>query len=302
MKVSVLSTILLLNLRLFEALVSSSDVTIRLSPSEYNELIASESFPELSALTYRNRIKTWNQKTRRYFRGGKICTGIPCLTPFILCDSTRNRSGEKRGNRLRNKMLQRTPLKKRDLVKISDIPFYNSDERTCFHASLSPKVGRKLAVKSCESEEKNCLVHSLIPMMKVTAGCVSDVTSQVQFSGTTITIYSALSPYYKEQRATINLTSLSNEIVESTKVEEVCRYQLEDTFPNTSSSISCSENPFDIRSKMITISTLAFYITLPTNSTSTKDDRDTVLKFVAGLAVRPEVVSVAIMDAYYYYF
>ena len=304
MKVSIISTILLLNLRLFEALVSSSDVIIRLFPGEYDEMIASESFTELSALPLNKRKITWNRKTRRYFRKGKMCvdSSKPCLTPFIICDSTPDRSGEKRRNRIRNKMLQRTPPKKRDLVKISNIPFYNTDERTCFYASVPPTVGRKLAVKSCGSVEKNCLVHSLIPMMKVSAGCVSDVTSQVQFSGTTLTIYTELSPYFKEQSATINLISLSHEIVESTKVEEDSMYQTEDTFPKTSSSISYSVNNFDVKSELITSSTLAFYITLPANSTSSKDDRDTILKFVAGLAVRPEVVSIAITDAYYNYY
>lgn len=308
MYLDVIATIIFVNFHILEASsVLSSEVPVRMSSNEYNEMIAFEGYIELLQLNYRDRKKKWNQKTRKYFRRALACP-IPkqrCLTPFVLCESTTGTSAMNRRNVLLKKMLERSPKKKRHLMQINDLPFFNTNEKTCFFASMTPQVARKVATQSCEIDEKKCLIHSVMPMMKIAAGCVSDVSDQVQMNGANIIVMGELSPYYKTQRHNIDLKSFVDEVTSSTMNKQHCKLQLEDTFSRTFSSISCehSANALDVQSQWMGSSSIAFYITPPaTSEVASIITRDRVLAFIAGLAVQVELVSIEVVSSYYYYY
>jgi hypothetical protein len=281
------------------------DFEVRLHPISFDSMLVRESSKELSYFDTEKeqRRKVWRVITRRYFRSGRSCRGKvkPCTMPFILCESTPRTTIIKRRQKLVSKLLHNTPPTQKDNVKIENLHFYNDAERTCFFASMPPKIATRMAIKSCKSELNKCLIHSLSPMLKPLFETVDIVTKNSENNAHHI-LFAELSPYHKKKGLGISIEKLVEDVLGSG--DQYCEMELEDTFPSTSLSLNCQHSLTSSQiqifleddSKVIQIQISPVVEELPAVS------RERVLRFIAGLAVRPEFISIEVLDSYYYYY
>lgn len=279
----------------------SSDVPVRMYPKDFNNIITRESSMELSRMAGPERRKLWRAKARQYYRsGGCQDKNQPCVLPYIICDSTPDLSGHERRTKLDKKLSNQTPETKKDLVALEELPFYNSDEKTCYVASMNPKTSSRIAAKICESEEKSCIVHPLMPMLKLSEGTVDTVTKTTQDKTASINIMVELSPYHKQQKKDQFPQDLVDNAVATDLLREDCGSQLREVLPSTGVSLRCqSLNELQIEASWLAAdSYIAFFIT-PAGMES-KGYREAVLQFISSLALRPELVRIEVSETQYY--
>lgn len=287
----------------------SHQYTLRMTPQEFNKMSRREVSLELSAIeSPSKRRNVWRATSRRYFKRSSSCqqsNSEPCPLPFVVCDSTPKLSSYERKQLLYRKLRSSTPKSKRSVVKLDETPFYTHSEKTCFTASIPPKVAQKLASESCDEDTKNCTIHPVLPMMKVSYGTVDIITRNTDNGDSVITIFAELSPYHKQKTAELSLDEMVQTTLERGEMNEGFRSHLKDTFPSTESSLGCETQTSlglsQIEAKWIGKSTAAFYIT-PSASDSPKEVREKILRFIAGLAVRSEVSVIETMSYEDYYF
>jgi hypothetical protein len=286
-----------------ELMAEPQDLRVRMDPSEFKRMTTRESTTELFALSASERRSIWRNKSRRYFNVGGCHDRPNCMLPYIFCESTPQLTSYARRVQLNDALIDRTPLTKRTLVKIDDLPFFSDTEKTCFTVSMPPKIARSIATEDCESEEKNCLIHPLLPMMKLSNGIVDRVTENTQDEESYMSVMAELSPYHKQKRDDISLEKLVEGVIESGLIQQNCNLQLEDTLPNTGSSLSCEQSldASQIETEWMSGSVAVFYIRHAIGESPTIL-REKVLRFVSGLAVRPELSTIEdATDAYYFY-
>lgn len=299
-------------------------LSIRMYPSNLNDMVLREGFDELDSLPKSSRGKLWRTKSKRYFRAFRSCRNHPvnpcndnpdipcnnstndqCTLPYILCESTHDTSALNRRVRLNEIVSKRTPWRKRHLVEIETIPFFNAVHETCFITSLTPKVARRIALKSCESEDKRCKIHPLMPMLKISQGTVSSITQSSKNNDIPmISIIAELSPSYKGNEENIALDDLAREVIERGSSVEDCRWQVEDAFPSTGASIGCEQSleSMDIDVDWMGESVAVFNIR-KNEAENALIQREKALRFISGLSIRGEVSSIEDgSDSYYIYY
>ena len=279
-------------------------VSIRLYIGQINKMISREGYTELKSFNREERQKLWKRKSQKYFKNNSCRQAQiqPCICPYIICDSSPDQTGFERQQIISANLFAATPPKKREMVQMENIPFYNANERTCFVASMPPKVARRIATTLCESKEKNCLIHPVLPMMKLSYGTVNVVTTTIQNEEAPyLTIMAELSPYHKHNRAEISLESL----IESTILlsEERCAAHLADTLPSTGKTIGCTHSlvSSEIEAEWMSNTTAVFYLSPSSEGETESELREKVLRFISGLAVRPEFATLEVFSYYYYY-
>ena len=183
-------------------------------------------------------------------------------------------------------------------------PFYNTIERTCFVASMTPKVARRIATSSCESKEKICVIHPVLPMMKLSYGTVNHVTTSIQenIKPYYLIVLAELSPYHKKNMEEISLESLVKSTIKVS--EKRCPAHLADTLPSTGKTIGCAHSLISskVQSQWMSRTTAAFYVSPSSDGETESDFRKKVLRFISGLAARPEFAKIKVYSYYYYYF
>jgi hypothetical protein len=298
-------TLSLLCLSPMEVASATDAVPVRMNPMDFNEISLRESSTELSSMPAAKRSRMWRSKARQYFKAGNCEDKTqPCSLPYVFCDSTQGLSSNKRRDRLTDELLNRTPDNEIDLVEIDLLPFFFDEEQSCYTASMTPKIARKLANKSCESDEKTCIIHPLLPMMKLSQGTVESVTQSAELKvDQQISIYAGLSPYHTLSRDEISLQSLATEVIESGLEPENCENQLGDALPSTGSSLSC-ESQHSLNAAQIEVDwkhSTALFTIIPEDGDSPEILRQKVLRFMSGLASRSEFTSVQdATDSYYF--
>jgi len=279
---------------------SPSDVSVRMYPNDFHKMIPRESSIELSSIPVPERRKLWRMKTRQYYRAGS-CTdkNQPCILPYIICDSTPNLSGHGRRAKLENKLSNQTPEKKQDLIAIDDLPFFNSEEKTCYNASMTPKTSQRIASKICDRDEKSCVVHPLIPMLKLSHGTVATVTKKTQDNTAPTNIMVELSPYYKQHKNDHLPGDITESIIAAGSVSDTCRFHLNEALPSTGANVRCqSLNDLQIQTEWVTDSIVSFSIT-PVGLES-EGYREAVLQLISSLALRPELIKIEVSESQYF--
>lgn len=287
---------------------NAEQVNIRMFPQTFHGMVLRESYYELNSIPKTRRGKVWRTKSKRYFRSLKgSCRNSdsePCSLPFVYCDSSPSLSAFKRRERISNTILSRTPVQKRNLVKVESLPMYNSVKKTCFVASMTPKVARRIASTSCSDEESMCVIHPLMPMLKVSQGTVTSITQNSENDDIpVISVIAELSPYFKGKEEDIALADIARDIVASGSSKEACQWQVDDSFPSTATSVACEHSlqSMEIDVDWAGASTAVFNI--QKTEESSEIQREKVLRFISGLAVRGEVKSIeGGSDSYYVYY
>jgi hypothetical protein len=299
-------TLSLLCLNPIEVVSETPTVSVRMNPMDFNRMTLRESSAELSSIPIEDRRKIWRTKARQYFKAGKCEDKTqPCVLSYIFCDSTPDLSANKRRRKLAARLQKYTPDTQQDVVQMNLLPFYNDQEQSCYTSSMTPKIARKVAIKSCENEEKKCIIHPVLPMMKLSHGTVDSITqSSLLKVDNQISIMAELSPYHKQNKEEISLQSIATSVIESGLEQEECEYQLGDALPSTGSSLSCEQqhslDASQIEVDWITDSVVVFYI-IPDEGELPQNLRQKALRFVSGLAGRSELTSVQdATDSYYF--
>ena len=284
---------------------NSSPVPIRMYIGQVNKMIAREAYLELMSMTRNERQKCWKKTSQQYFKN-RSCreTQIqPCSISFMFCNLAPNKSGYERKKIIRNAVLAQTPQSKRKWVEIEDIPFYNSQDKTCFMVSMTPKISRRLAQNTCESKEKNCVIHPLLPMIKLSNGTVEDVTTIVQDQDNPyLNVMAELSPYYKKNKSEVSLQKLVESTIQISK--DNCVRHLPETLPSTGKSMGCNHTLLlsEIGAQWMDEKTVSFTLN-PSGGAGNKSIlREKILRFISSLAIRPEFTSIEVTPYYYYYY
>lgn len=289
---------------------------IRLHAFSFDQMLFRESKNELSflQLSHSDRLiqrrTLWRRISRRYFKRGRSCQGIsnPCVMPFILCDSTSGMSGYDRQQRLTEILNDNvSPQDGEGIVKIAEIAFYNSYAKTCYIASMPPRIATSVAINSCEKNAKKCLIHPLTPMTKLYIDTVQTVKDIIELELSAFVVIAELSPYFKQQQRGANfLSQIAADIIDSGN--EQCLFQFEDTLPTTSQRLGFNcDNALSrpqIQTEWVYDNDAAFQISL-TPGESDEDEAkiekiEMVLQFISGLAVRPEFSAIQVLDFEYY--
>ena len=291
-------------LGLGSALTEASDISIRMHPSKFHEISIRESLTELTSMPALKRRKSWRSASKQYFEDG-VCTDAaqPCSTPFLLCDSTPDQTGHERKAALHLMMADQDKSPDQQYGELEELPLVNTKEETCFVASMEPEVARRLATTSCESDEKNCVIQPVLPMMKLSYGTVDVVTTTIENEEAPyLTVMAELSPYHKQNRGDISLETLLESTIELS--EENCERHLADALPNTGTTMGCAHSLLssEIEVEWMSGTTAAFYLS-PSNEGETESElKEKILRFISGLAVRPEFSSVETTSSEFYYF
>lgn len=282
---------------------------IRMYPHKFNSILQTESLNELKSMSSSERKKLWRLSSLEYFRDG-FCVGKshPCTVPFILCDSTPNETAFDRQKSLRLMIREVAPKWQKKYAVIGKTPLINiSDEETsetCYIASMTPKTARRVAKQKCLTENKNCLIHPILPMTKLAYGTVADVTDIIASQEVPeVIVRVEMSPYYSEKQKLVLRDFITSTIMLS---KTNCKDHLIETFPKSSVKLNLGCNhsmkASEIKSHWISTSnnsTAEFYL-MPSNEGVTKTDLiQNILVFIAALAARPEITQIELS---YYYF
>lgn len=276
----------------------ASDVSIRMHPSKFHEILIRESLTELSSMSVPEWQRVWQSTSRQYFED-EVCIDAlqPCSNPFLLCNLAPHKTGHERKEGLLSMM------EDQQTADLEELPLTNTEEQTCFIASMSPKTARKLATSSCETDHDNCIIHPLLPMTKLSYGTVDVVTTTIHNEDAPyLTVMAELSPYYKQNRGDISLESLLELIIDLS--EKNCKSYLEDTLPSTRTTIGCEHSLLssEIETEWMSGTTAVFYLS-PSNEGETESElKEKVLRFISGLAVRPEFSTIETTSSEFYYF
>jgi hypothetical protein len=289
---------LLISLSSTALLAEASDISIRMLASEFHQISIRESLSELTSMSAPERRKLWQSASQQYFED-EVCVDAsqPCSTPFLFCDSTPNQTGHERKTALHSM------LDDQQYSELEELPVMNTAEETCFLASMSPEAARRLASSSCESDEKNCVIHPVVPMMKLSYGTVDVVTTTIENEEAPyLTVMAELSPYHKQNRGDISLESLLESTIELS--EENCERQLADTLPSTRATMGCEYSLLssEIEAEWMSGTTAAFYLSPSSEGETESELKEKILRFISGLAVRPEFSTVETTSSEFYYF
>ncbi len=275
---------------------------VQMSRNEFNQIVRRECINELSNII-EGRDRMWKQKSRKYFKSGRSCKyqlfDADCTMPFLVCDSTPGYSGYERKAILRKLVLDNTPTKKHHLVGVEDIPMYNGKEMTCYSITMVPKTARILAQQECQGDP--CVIQSFIPMMKLSYGTVDLVQQSVDNRMPSLSVMAEISPHYKDKKGQIILHDLVELTVKSGQTRKRCRQHLYDTFPSTGQSYDSCQivlSASDVDAFWLSNSVVSFSISLSI-SQSPEMSKEKVFRFIASLAVRPEILSIEVSESYY---
>lgn len=304
---SYISLLIIYNLFLSHVGMVSS-IPIMLYVTDMNRLLkGKEGTSELWKLNLTKRRRVWKRTSNQYFKAGRSCQykseHSECVATFMFCDSTPNRSSFERNIILKGKLLIRTPTDKRDLVKVEDIPFYTTAEESCFIASIKPFIARKIAKTVCNRIDRPCVIHPLLPMLKLAYRTVETITENANNSGSQLVIMAEISPYFRKNKEKIELETVAERAIQQSTTKSNCHANLEDTFPYTKPTIPCENivDPAYVESQWMSDSVAAYHIT-PSADDSPDIRRDKLLSFLASLAVRPEFSSIEVSEYYYYFY
>ena len=130
-------------------------------------------------------------------------------------------------------------------------------------------------------------------MMKLSYGIVDRVTEDTQYDDAYTGVMAELSPYHKLKKDDISLDRLVEGVIEDGSTQRNCNFQLEDTLPGTGMSLGCDQSlvASQIETEWMSSSIAAFYIKHNQGESPTIL-REKVLRFVSGLAVRPELSAI----------
>lgn len=279
-------------------IAEASNISIRMHPSKFHEILIRESLAELTFMSAPEQQKLWQSTSRQYFED-EVCADAwqPCSNPFLFCDSVPYKTGYERKEALLSMMGDQ------QYAELEELPLINTEEETCFIASMSPKDARKLATIFCATDHDNCIIHPLLPMMKLSYGTVDVVTTTIQNEDAPyLTVMAELSPYYKRNRGDISLESLLESTIELS--EKNCESYLADTLPSTGTTIGCEHSLLssEIETEWLGGTTVVFYLS-PSNEGETESElKEKVLRFISGLAVRPEFSTIETTSSEFYYF
>ena len=308
MSTSFVLTLTIVAIHAFESMAQMETIPIRMYPKDYHELVARESALELSYMPDDEQRSFWRKKSRQYFRASRSCVEVdesnPCIMPFLLCDSTPHMSAYRRREILYEEGLSRTPPTKIDQVVIESTPLYNSDEKTCFVSSMTPKIARRVALQSCPDDDDYCLIHSKVPMMKLSLGTVERVELNTVGEDAFVRLRAELSPYHKEIKDLISLEEIVKETIDGGLDEERCLIELEDTFPSTGKTLDCTHSlkMSEIEFEWTDFTSSAVFYLTPENEEGDEYFKGKVLRFIAGLATRPEFSSLEESTETYYFY
>lgn len=289
--------------------VDAQALKIRMYPHKFNSILQTESFNELKSMSSTERKKLWRLSSIEHFRDG-ICVGEshPCAIPYIVCDSTPGQTGFDRQQSLRSMIKDQAPGGEKRYVEIGTTPLINISDvatsETCYIASMTPKTARKVSIKSCPDENNNCLIHPILPMMKLAYGTVSDVTEIIEAQDVhEILLRIEISPFNANKEFLVLEDFIKSTIKLS---EDNCSSHLEETFPtsNKKMNLGCTHSLklSEINGYWVSTSrsTAELYL-IPSNEglMTNKELTQKILLFIAGLAARPEVTQIELS---YYYF
>lgn len=284
---------------------------IRLTLLSMARITRREGYDELLKFDIKTRNKIWKKKSKQYFKFSASCSNreLPCMVPYIFCDSTPSLTTYERRQTLHKRLMEETPPKKRHIVILNDLPLHTDTNQSCFIGSMTPKISRRLASKRCESKEKNCIIHPLLPMMKLAFGTVDAVTEMVANNAVPYStiVMAELSPYHKRRKELISLDALVETILDEGDEDQhlKCEAQFEDTLPNKVSMLTCDHilKDAEVVTQWISDSIAAFYIS-PDQSQplqSPEFQQEKIFRFISGLAVSPKFVSIGLINDYYEY-
>lgn len=280
---------------------ASSDISIRMNPSKFHKILKRESLTELASMSVPERQKSWWSTSKEYFKSEEACvdTTQSCSVPFLFCNSTPDQNGHERKVSLHSMMMMMSEdaLSDKEYVELEELPLINTEEETCFIASMPPEIATSLANSSCESNEKNCVIHPLLPMMKLSYGTVDLVSTTIQNEEDPyLTIIAELSPYHKQNNADISL------IIQLS--EDNCERHLAYTLPSTGKTMGCAHSleSSEIEVDWLTDTIIALNLSPSTREGQTESDlKEKVLRFISGLAVRPEFSTIETTSSELYY-
>lgn len=280
-------------------------VPIRFSIGDMNEMVLTEGTVELENWSQGRRNRYFKRRSEAWFSESYSCPEDVelCMASFVFCDSTKQKSSYARQSILNELLMSSTPPTKQGKVKIDEYPLFASDEKSCYIASMTPRIARRIAAQSCESDEKTCAINPLLPLYKLSYGTVERIQQTVEDRGTSITIMIEVSPHAVQKNWNITLRSFVDTILEQSVSQQTCRSQLRDTLPHTGKWTTCNDtlilDSSEVEADWMGDSYALFHIT-----TSSYDSQmeltEKIFRFISSLAVRPEFSSISVSDYYNY--
>ncbi len=301
----------------YESLVLLLSLYLVNTQAEFNiglkRITERESLAEyLTIPTKPKQLKIWKRLSRQYFRkAGCMKDTTKCVNPFVICDFTPEKSSFERKKIIWQQVILKNTTSEstsKNMVTIEEFPYFVDEEETCFIVSLTPKIARNIAKQSCNIDEKPCIIHPLLPMMKLSQWTIHKLDEPASASDDVLfSVMAALSPYYKRTRDEIYLQSIIESLVDRSQSESNCLTQLQSTFPHViTTSFSCLNAHYLNASQIIEIEWINDEI-VSFHVKSESDDptavfREKLLRFLFGLAGRPEFSSVDVtsFEDYYY--
>lgn len=276
-------------------------------PDEFSGILNRECQTELGSRGKRK----WREATSQRWWNPKFRT-FP--ENFIICDKTKNKSGVQRREIIESRLAQQTTSRLlQERTKLQRFPLKNTDDSTCYLASIPVSTARKVAKteENCKNG-KNCVIQPFLSMMKIGKGTLAAVNQAVDVNveqNAFIQISVRLSPAAVQRETELEETLQS---LEDRNYKEYVK-DLKTGLPFTGRDIA-NERPCDHSSEPCNImrdqifvdqsigedqATLyLFYDGIPLDDDKENDSqevsRDRLLHLITGLAARPEITYVGI--------
>jgi hypothetical protein len=240
--------------------------------------------------------KMWWQLTMEYWNDPPS-KWIP--QSYILCNSTPEKSSFERRIMLEDKIQalinsNNLIFNERNIV-IDFLPLYNTDENTCFFASLPWMLARDLGKKSCYQNHTNCVIQPLLPVMKLSQGTVA-TAGDLEIGQQSLVMYVKLSPFGETQEQTYWRGLVGTAMATAEISDEECLEVLRLALPASATTVECSNN-HEI-SEFVTAEDIGDGIvtfTIDLREMEQKLLYDSILVFISGLAVIPIVQSIDVV-------